>query len=186
MTSRRLLAAAVLAAGLLLSAASPAQAPVTPMTPSEAHEQLAFFIGRWTIVEMPPEHDFAEVCDWLGSGRRHIVCHSSWQTTSGPREGLSIFSYRQSDATYVYQGFRPGGGVQTLHGRVAADGSGFEFWGEEGAGVDRTRTRVYITTLEDGRFRFVARTASGDSEEWSEEIVHYERPGADNRPVASP
>lgn len=180
MTSRRLHAATALAlaAGFLLAASSPAQAPITPMTPSEPHERLAFFIGRWTIVDMPPEQDFIEVCDWLGSGRRHVVCRSRWQATSGPREGLSIFSYRQSDAAYVYQGFRPSGGVQTLHGRAAADGSGFEFWGEEGAGADRTRTRVQITTVGDGRFRFVARTASGDSEQWSEEVIHYVRPGA--------
>ena len=155
------------------------------MTPSEPHERLSLFIGRWTIVEMPPEQDFTEVCDWLDNGRRHVVCHSRWQTPSGPREGLSIFSYRQADETYVYQGFRPGGGVQTLHGRVAADGNGFEFWGDEGAGGDRTRTRVQITTVEDGRFRFIARTASGNSEEWSEEVVHYQRSAAAGRLLAS-
>ena len=178
MTSRHLHATAVLAAGFFLAAASPAQAPVTPMTPSEPHERLAFFIGGWTIVEMPAEQKFTEVCDWLGSGRRHVVCHSSWQAANGPREGLSIFSYRQTDATYVYQGFHPGGGVQTLQGRAAADGNGFEFWGEEGAGADRTRTRIRITAVEDGGFRFVARIARGDSDEWSEEVVHYTRLGA--------
>lgn len=168
-------AAIALAAGLLLATAAPAQAPVTPMTPSEPHERLAFFVGRWTIVEMPPEQGFVETCDWLGSGRRHVVCHSRWQVTGGPREGLSIFSYQPADGSYVYQGFRSNGGTQTLQGRAGEDGKSWEFRGEEGVGAERERTRVEITALEHGRFRFVQRTATGDSEERTEEVITYAR-----------
>jgi len=149
------------------------EAPPTPMTPSGPHEHLVMFVGTWTIAEFPAEASFRETCDWLGAGRRHMVCHSRWQAASGPREGLSIFSYREADSTYVYQGFRPSGAVQTLQGRVSEDGQTWEFWGEEGTGADRKRTRVQITPLGDGTFRFVEQTASGDAEWSAEETVTY-------------
>lgn len=147
----------------------------TPMTPSDPHERLALFIGTWTVTEWPPEERFLETCEWLASGRRHVVCRSSWIATSGPREGLSIFSYRPADATYVYQGFRPGGGTQTLHGKLSADGQAWEFGGDEGRGAERRRTQVRIVPVPDGGFLFTERSARGDSDDWAEESVHYER-----------
>ncbi len=145
-------------------------APTIPTTPSDPHERLTFFEGTWTYEEASPEMQFRETCGWMPSGRRHMVCVSRWQTPSGPREGTSIFSYRAADKTYVYQGFRAGGGVQSLEGRVSDDGSMWTFWGEDGTGATRTRTRVRIARLPDGRFRFSEQTAVGP-DDWSEESV---------------
>ncbi len=145
-------------------------APATPMTPSDPHERLMFFEGTWTYEEAAPEMQFRETCGWMPSGRRHMVCASRWQTASGPREGTSIFSYRGADKTYVYQGFRAAGGVQSLEGRVSDDGTTWEFWGEDGTGAMRTRTRVRLATLPDGGFRFSEQTAVGPGD-WSEESV---------------
>ncbi len=148
-------------------------APVVPMTPSDPHERLTFFEGTWTYDEAAPEAKFREVCGWMPSGRRHMVCVSRSQTASGPREGMSIFSYRVADKTYVYQGFRADGVVQSLEGRVADDGTTWEFWGEEGTGAMRTRTRVRISALPDRRFLFSEQTAVGPGD-WSKEfVVHY-------------
>ena len=156
-----------------LFAQSPAAAkpaPATPMTPSDPHERLTFFEGTWTYEEAAPEMQFRETCGWMPSGRRHMVCVSQFQTPTGPREGQSVFSYRAADKTYVYQGFRAGGGVQSLEGRVSEDGRTWDFWGEAGTGAQRTRTRVRISKLPDGRFRFSEQTAVGP-DDWSPESV---------------
>lgn len=154
---------------MALAPAAP-QPPATPMTPSEPHEKLAMFIGTWTMDVFPPQAQMRESCDWLGSGRRHVVCHSRWETDRGRREGLSIFSYRASDKAYVYQGFRAGGGTQTLTGKATPDG-GWEFTGDEGSGPSRLQTLVRISARRpDGTFRFTERTARGDAP-WSDDAV---------------
>ncbi len=66
-------------------------APATPMTPLAPHEKLSFLLGTWTMAGFSAAANMRETCDWLGAGRRHIVCHSRWQAASGPREGLSMF-----------------------------------------------------------------------------------------------
>ncbi|MDQ3069959.1 MAG: DUF1579 domain-containing protein [Acidobacteriota bacterium] len=158
-------------------AQAPAQAakpaPVTPMTPSDPHDRLTFFEGSWTYEEAAPDMQFRETCGWMPSGRRHMVCAARRQTTSGPREGTSIFSYRAADKTYIYQGFRAGGAVQSLEGRVSDDGKTWEFWGEDGTGAMRTRTRVRIVKLESGRFRFSEQTAVGPGDWSPESVVNY-------------
>src|SRR5688500_5052698 len=98
-------------AAVLLPVTAGAQVPTTavppnwlaptPMTRSDAHERLSFLVVTWTLAGFGPEGDFRDTCDWLGSGRRHLVCHATWTTASGPREGLSVFSYRGTDGVYV-------------------------------------------------------------------------------------
>ena len=125
-----------------------AQAP-SPATPSPMHEKLAFFEGEWSVAGMEAQQ-FREVCRWLPEGRRHMTCRSSWRTESGPREGLSIFSYAQE--TYLYHGFRTGGAVVTQRGHPTPDGWRFE--SDDGG----KRSRVTITATPEG-MRFVAETA---------------------------
>ena len=109
----------------------------------------------------PPGRAFRERCDWLEGGRRHVVCRSGSRASTGEwREGVSIFSYRAADSTYLYHGFRSGGAVETLTGRATADG--WDFGTEVGTGVTRQRQRVTITRLPDGGFRLVDALATGD------------------------
>ncbi len=135
----------------------------TPMTPSDAHERLAFLVGTWTLQGFAPDGDFRDTCDWLGAGRRHLICHATWTTASGPREGLSVFSYRATDGVYVYQGFRASGAVQMLEGRISDDGRVFEFQGEEGSGSAFTLTRVAIQVNADGSVQFKEQTKTGEA-----------------------
>ena len=160
-------------AGLALFGVSPArsQTPVTPMTPSPAHEAMAFFEGSWTTEERPADQRFVETCNWLPSGRRHMVCKSTWQTPTGPREGWSIFSFRAADSTYIYTGLRAGGTLVPMTGRSLPDG--WEFLSETGSGATRERAKVAITRLGPQRFRLVASTATGDGP-WQEAgVEHY-------------
>ena len=167
---------------LLLLALSPTaaagQMPVTLLTPSPAHEELGFFEGAWTIEERPAEQELLETCAWQNAGRRHMVCRSNLRGGSGMREGVSIFSFRAVDSTYLYHGFRAGGAVETLHGRRLADG--WEFGSEEGVGPTRQRIRVTITRLGARRFRLVAESAVGDGP-WTVEDTEHNVP-APRRP----
>ena len=99
------------AASLLLVctiACSQAQPNPSPATASPPHELLSFFEGTWIIADARPEEGFRETCTWLAQGRRHMVCRASWQSASGPREGLSVFSYDAASGEYLYHGFRSG------------------------------------------------------------------------------
>jgi hypothetical protein len=145
----------------------------TPITPSPPHEALAFFDGTWTTEESPPEEGFVETCAWLNGGRRHMVCRSTWQTESGPRAGMSIFSYREADSTYLYHGFRSNGGVELLQGHPIGDG--WQFTHKEETGGIRQRTQVTITRISNDHFKLVAESAEGDSPWVVDGIVNYKR-----------
>ena len=151
--------------------AATGQMPVTPLTPSPAHEELGFFEGAWTIEERPAEQELLETCAWQNAGRRHMVCRSNWRVGSGMREGVSIFSFRAMDSTYLYHGFRAGGTVEALRGRRLADG--WEFGSEEGVGPTRQRIRVTITRLGARRFRLIAESAVGAGPWTVEDTEHY-------------
>jgi hypothetical protein len=158
----------------LRAQAAPATRPASPASPSAPHERLSFFEGFWTVEEIPVERSFRERCAWLEGGRRHMVCRSRSRSASGDwREGLSMFSYRPTDSAYVYYGLRPGGATQELVGRVTSDGAGWEFTGDETTPGGRVRTLVRIQRLPNGRFRFVERSARGDSPFTTADTIHY-------------
>lgn len=158
---------------VLASSALSAQSPVTPMTASEPHEALSYFEGSWTIEEQDRAQGLIEACAWLPSGRRHLVCRSTWRVATGPREAWSIYSYRAADSTYVYYGLRSGGAIETLEGRRSA--TGWEFFNQRGSGATRVRLRVTLTPLTQDRFRFTAETAVGDGPWTDPRSEHYVR-----------
>ena len=168
---RALCALAVIASIAFSAPVLCAQTPVTPMTPLPAHEALTFFEGSWTIEERPASQNYVETCAFMPSGRRHMVCRTTWSAASGPREGWSIISYRAADSTYLYYGLRAGGAVEAMIGRKLPDG--FEFLSETGSGATRERARVTVTRLASQRFRLVASTATGDGPWTVAETEHY-------------
>jgi hypothetical protein len=138
------------------------------------HERLAFFEGIWTVEEVPAARELRERCAWMEGERRHMVCRSRYKSGLGEwRESLSMFSFRSADSSYIYYGLRPSGATQALVGRPTADGEGWEFRGEEGAGPARERTLVRITRLHGGRFQFIEQTARGDAPFAAADTVHY-------------
>lgn len=88
-----------------------------------------------------------------------MVCRSRWNTPSGPREGLSIFSHDAVTGDYLYNGFRAGG----LHviQRGSEEGGKWLFRSERGNGADRVRTRVTIEPSRGG-FIFLSESSKGD------------------------
>ena len=135
-----------------------------PSNPSPPHERLRFFEGTWTTADSTNEDGFREVCAWLPEGRRHMVCRSRWATPSGPREGLSVFSFDSATGDYLYTGFRTGGALVMQRGREQS--GRWLFKSERGEGPDRVRTRVTIEPT-DGGFAFLSESAKGD-QPWQE------------------
>lgn len=130
-----------------------------PLDHSPPHERLGFFEGSWTTADATPEEGFLEVCAWLAEGRRHMVCKSRWNTSSGPREGLSVFSYDSANEEYVYNGFRAGGSHVIQRG--SEQGGRWQFRSERGNGADRLRSRVTIEPNDRG-FTLLSETSKGD------------------------
>lgn len=147
------------------SASAQAAPASKPSDPSAPHERLGFFEGKWTTADSTAEDGFREECAWLAEGRRHMVCRSRWNTASGPREGLSIFSYDSAAGEYVYNGFRAGGAHVTQRGRE--QNGRWLFHSERGHGADRVRQRVSIEPNAAGGFDFLSESAKGD-EPWKE------------------
>lgn len=154
------------------TAIAPSVVPAPALIPSAPHELLTFFEGTWTIEEVPPEREFRETCAWLAGGRRHMVCRNYLRRPTGDvREGMSMFSYRAADSTYLYYGLGPGGSTESLLGRPTDDG--WRFWGERGTGPERTRVLVTITLLPGRRFRFIEQTATGSAAFSPGDTIHY-------------
>ena len=135
------------------------QTALPPAAASPSHEALAFFEGTWTADGDAPG-GFREQCGWLPDGRRHMVCRARWQSASGPREGMSIFSVDAATGDYLYHGFRAGGSVVTQRGR--REGDGWIFTTERGAGAERERTRTRIDRDPAGGFVLIDEAARGD------------------------
>ena len=174
--SAAVMIAGTLARGAALAGAQspgPVSAPV-PSTPTPGHERLAFFDGRWTVEGLPRERQFREQCAWMEGGRRHVVCRSRSRAATGEwREGYSIFSYRPSDSTYLYHGFRAGGAVETMTGKATTDGWAFQ--SESGTGPARQRLLVTITRLTSGGLHLIDATATGDGAFVVGDTVRYVR-----------
>ena len=137
-----------------------------PSEPSAAHEKLRFFEGTWTTSDSNPDQAFRESCAWLPEGRRHMVCRSRWRTATGPREGMSIFSYDATTREYVYNGFRAGGTYVTLRG--TEENGRWVLQSESGKGAERVRNRVTIEPNRQGGFNFLSE-ASTDDAPWKEQ-----------------
>lgn len=149
------------------------QQPLPPTAPSPPHEALLFFAGTWTIEKTPPEEKLLETCDWLPSGRRHMVCRSQWHTPAGLREGMSMFSYRAEDSTYLYYGLRSGGSVAAYEGKSVP--GGFDFTSSGRAGAEGVRERITIRRVTPDRFRFTAESSTGDQPWKVDADLHFRR-----------
>jgi hypothetical protein len=157
-TSMRWLAFASGCAVVTLATAQTEAVP-RPLDPSPPHERLGMFEGTWTTADSTSEDGFREHCAWLSEGRRHMVCKSRWNTPSGPREGLSVFSYDNATGDYVYNGFRAGGSHVIQRG--SQQGGRWHFHSERGNGADRLRSRITIEPTDSG-FTFLSETSKGD------------------------
>lgn len=179
MPLRRLLAHMIAPwiAGLAVSGGALAQSVAVPsaLEPAEPHERLRFFEGTWTTSDSTPDDGFREICAWLPEGRRHMVCRARWHTASGPREGMSVFSFDPVTGKYIYTGFRAGGALVVQHGEE--QGGRWVFGSERGEGQARVRTRVTIEPTAERGFTLVSERSTGDGPWTAGATVVYRRVG---------
>ncbi len=128
-----------------------------PMERSEPHEALAFFEGTWTV---PGNKGWRESCSWLAEGRRHIVCRPRWENPKGALEGLSVYSYDETNGAYLAHSFKASGLVTAERGHRIP--RGFRFMSESGAGAERVRERLTLEEDVGGRVIVVSETAKGE------------------------
>jgi hypothetical protein len=128
----------ILAAGSSISNAADSPSPLIPLEP---YESLAFYEGSWASLAKD-RAGVQEVCAWQPGGRRHSICKSRRPTPEGTRESLGVYSFDARRGEYVYHGFGARGGISFEHGQRIPGGC--QFFSEEGAGADQTRTRFTI------------------------------------------
>jgi hypothetical protein len=125
------------------ASAQPAELEVRP----PALDRLEFFVGTWTLQDLPADQSYRETCGWVGD-RRHLVCHSRQEWPGQVWEGTSVYSYVHADSTLRLYYFAGRGDPEVMTGAV--EGDGFVFVGEVGSTAFPARRRMTITPTEDG------------------------------------
>ena len=125
------------------AAAQPSELVVRP----PALDRLEFFVGTWTLRDLPDDQAYRETCGWVGE-RRHVVCHSRQEWPAQVWEGTSVFSYVHADSTLRLYYFAGRGDPEMMTGRL--EGDAFVFLGETAPGVFPMRRRMTITPTETG------------------------------------
>jgi hypothetical protein len=130
MTCKRFLACST---GVLLSlaivSAAAAQAPPAPPKPGPEHQELKYFVGKWTSEgeakpsPMMPGGKFSSTdnCE-LWQGGFYVVCHSTGKGPMGPSTELGIMGYDSKKKVYTYYGISNHQGMaDTGEGKVEGD-----------------------------------------------------------------
>ncbi len=93
------LPAAFVVVSTLCQLALMAQAPAPPK-PTEAHQRLAYFVGKWANEgELKPgpmgpggKISSTDTCEWF-EGRFAVVCRYDGKTPAGPMKGMAVIGY---------------------------------------------------------------------------------------------
>src|SRR5262249_50777158 len=105
-------ASGVLFSLAVLVSSAAAQPPPAKPKPGPEHEQLKYFVGKWTTEgdmkasPFGPAGKFttADNCE-LFSGGFFVVCHSNGKGPSGPMHSLGVLGYDPMKKAFTYHGF---------------------------------------------------------------------------------
>ncbi len=131
MSSKRFLACStgVLLSLFAITTIAAAQAPPAPPKPGPEHEQLKYFVGKWTVEgdakpsPMMPGGKFTsnDTCE-LFNGGFFVVCHSTGKGPMGPSSELGIMGYDTKKNVYTYYGITNHEGMaDTGEGKIEGD-----------------------------------------------------------------
>ena len=155
-----LLAASVVVSMLNQSALT-AQAP-TPPKPTEAHQRLAYFVGKWTNEgEMKPgpmgpggKITSVDTCEWF-EGRFAIVCRYDGKGPMGPSKGMGIISYSPDAKAYTYYAIDNSGMARTTVPRGTVQGDTWTYHDESEMGGMKIKSRVTLKELSPSAYTFL-------------------------------
>lgn len=95
----------------ILAAPAAAQTPPAPPAPGPEHEQLKYFVGKWTTEgetkanPIMPAGKFSssDTCE-LFNGGFYVVCHSTGKGPAGPSHEMGILGYDAMKKVFTYYG----------------------------------------------------------------------------------
>jgi Protein of unknown function (DUF1579) len=141
MTSKPFMACTTAALFLSLASLAAAQAPQgAPPKPGPEHEQLKYFVGKWTTAGEMKESPFMpagkftanDTCE-LFNGGYFVVCHTTGKNPMGAMSGIGILGYDPMKKQFTYYGI----GNQMPTADVSEGKKDGENW-------------VYTATMDDG------------------------------------
>ena len=156
----KLLVASVVAS-LVCPAHGVAQAP-TPPKPSEAHQRLGYFVGKWTNEgemksgPMGPGGKVSSIdtCEWF-EGRFAIVCRYDGKGPMGPMKGMGIISYSPEAKAYTYYAIDNSGMVMTTVPRGTVQGDTWTYQDESEMGGIKIKSRVTLKEVSPTAYTFL-------------------------------
>jgi Protein of unknown function (DUF1579) len=158
------LALKVLAACAVVSVAGPqivaAQAPQAPK-PGPEHEELAYFVGKWTGQgELKPgpmgpggKITSSDNCEWF-EGRFSVICRSEGTTPMGPTKSIGILGYSPEEKVYTYYGVDNSGMTMASVPKGTLKGDTWTYHDEGMMGGQKVKTRVIIKELSPTAYTF--------------------------------
>lgn len=132
---------------VLVIAAQAGAQPTELVARPPALDRLEFFVGTWTLRDLPPGEGYRETCGWVGD-RRHLVCHSRQEWPERVWEGTTVYTYVSADSTLRLYNFAGRGDPDMMTGRV--EGEGFVFLGQSGTAAFPSQLRMTITPTDEG------------------------------------
>lgn len=101
----------VLLSLVVFASSAAAQTPSAPPLPGPEHEQLKYFVGKWTTEgDMKPspfmpagKFSSMDTCD-LFAGGFYVVCHTDGKNPAGMVKGLGILGYDPMKKVFTYYG----------------------------------------------------------------------------------
>ena len=96
---------------LALAMTATAQTPSGPPKPGPEHEQLKYFVGKWTTAGEMKESPFMpagkftanDTCE-LFNGGYFVVCHTTGKNPMGAMQGVGILGYDPMKKQFTYYG----------------------------------------------------------------------------------
>ena len=160
--------AASVVASLLCTAGLAAQAP-TPPKPTEAHQRLGYFVGKWTNEgEMKPgpmgpggKVSSIDTCEWF-EGRFAVVCRYDGKGPMGPMKGMGIISYSPEAKAYTYYAVDNSGMVMTTVPRGTVQGDTWTYQDESEMGGIKIKSRVTLKEVSPTAYTFLMEFMSPD------------------------
>ncbi len=155
-----LLAASVVVS-ILCQLALMAQAPAPPK-PTEAHQRLAYFVGKWANEgELKPgpmgpggKISSTDTCEWF-EGRFAVVCRYDGKTPAGPMKGMALIGYSPEAKAYTYYAIDNSGMTMTTVPRGTVQGDTWTYHDESEMGGVKIKSRVTLKELSPTAYTFL-------------------------------
>jgi hypothetical protein len=175
MTSQRFLActSGMLFALVAFSGIASAQAPPAPPKPGPEHENLKYFVGKWTSTgeekqsPMGPGGKFTmnDNCE-LFSGGFFVVCKSTGKRGGGPVQGLGILGYDTEKKAYSYTGIDSSMGDHTEVAMGKKEGDVWTYTETMEMGGKKMQGRYTMNNVTPNSYAFKFEMAPDGSSDW--------------------